>query len=104
VRPRGELGEDFESRWRHAEIVQRDRAAAAIEEPKYYALPIHGRDGGYAEVELTRLEAYANAPVLRSSAFTDVQLGEQFDARDDCVMQLAWWLGCRHQHTIESKT
>jgi hypothetical protein len=60
---------------------------AAIQKSEHDTLAVHRRNCGYPKVELSRLEPYADASVLRPSALGDVEIGEQLRARDYGVVQ-----------------
>ena len=97
VRPRGEaqLG-------RHAELRKPNAASAAVEEAEDDRLAEHRRHSGDADIELARLEADADAVVLRAAALGDVELREELDARDDGVVELGRRFQSREEDAVDA--
>jgi len=102
VRLCGEALDVGEQLRRHAELRERDGSAAAIEKTKHDALTEHRGDGGDAEIELARLEANADAAVLRAAALGDVELREELDARDDGMVELRRWLEGSDEDAVDA--
>ena len=66
----------------HAEVVERERRAAGVEDPQHRRLAGDERHDGDADVDAAALDHEADAAVLGQPPLGDVELGEDLDARD----------------------
>ena len=70
-----------------AEVVE--IAGGAIEKTHDHALAVKGGDGGDTEVDFAAQDFDFDASVLRETAFGDIELGHQLEARDDGGLHFA---------------
>ena len=64
-----------------AHVGQIKANTLAIKHPHHNALAMHGGQRRDPEVQLVALDTHHNAAVLRKTAFSDVEVSQQFDAR-----------------------
>ena len=87
----------LERRRGEAEFAHPQAGAALVQDAHHDLLAEHRGQGRDAQVELLVLDRHVDPPVLRESAFGDVQVGHDLDARDDRGLQR---LGRRH-HVVQ---
>ena len=67
----------------HAELAERQRTIAGIEDPHDRRLAVDERHDRHADVDAAAVEREARAAVLRQPALGDVEVRQDLDARDD---------------------
>ncbi len=68
---------------RHAEVFEPEQRVASIEDTKHDRFAVDHRDDGNAQVDLAIGDLQPDAAVLRDALLGDVEMAENFDARND---------------------
>ena len=66
-----------------AEFGEPEPQALLVENTHNDALPVHGREARYAQVDFLIVKCYLDSAVLRHALFGDGYVGHQFEARND---------------------
>ena len=104
VRNRNQLLELSEQRFIHAELAQVELHRILAQQAHHDALAVHDRNRADADVDLAAADLEIRAPVLRQTAFSDVQSADQLDARRDRGVVRQRQTQVLMQHAVDAET